>query len=180
MSARAGRIVWLVVALGAAAPHATRADWIDGDVKVYMRAGGGLEYRILRALSSGDAVTRLGGDGEWTRIRAGDGLEGYVESAYVTRELPAKLEVPQARERVAAAEKRVIDLEEKLAAQAGALAELESARARTLELETEHARLAGGARWRELLAGAGIVVAGMLIGAVLPKGGAARARKIKL
>ncbi len=173
------RMAWLLAALCVAAP-AARADWVDGELRVFVRSGAGIEYRILRALKGGDAVTRIGAEGEWSRIRASDGLEGYVETAYLSRELPAALELPRARERLAASEKRIAELEQNLAAQEQSLAELESTRARALELETENARLLGGSRWRELLTGAGIILAGLLIGAVLPRGGAARARRLKL
>lgn len=179
MARSAQRIAWLVAALCAAASSAS-ADWIDGELRVFVRSGAGLEYRILRALKSGDQVTRTGTEGEWARIRASDGLEGYVENAYVSKELPAELELPRARERLAAAEKRVAELEQNLADQTKSLAELESTRAHALELETENARLQGGSRWRELLTGAGIILAGLLVGAVLPRGGAARARRLKL
>ncbi len=179
MAAPAQRIAWLVAALCVAAP-AARADWVDGKLRVFVRSGAGLDYRILRALESGDSVTRIGSEGEWARIRASDGLEGYVETAYLSKELPAALALPQAREKLAAAEKRIAELEQTLAAQSQGLAELEGARARALELETENARLQGGARWRELLTGAAIVLLGVLIGALLPRGGTARARRLKL
>jgi SH3 domain protein len=172
-------MAWLVAALLVVTP-AARADWVDGELRVFMRSGAGLEYRILRALKSGDSITRLGSDGEWSRVRASDGLEGFIETVYVSREMPAALELPKARERLAAAEKRAAELEQSLAEQTQKLAELDATRARALELETENARLQGGARWRELLAGAAIVLFGLLIGAVLPRGGAARARRLKL
>jgi SH3 domain protein len=175
----AQRIAWLVAAL-CVATAAARADWVDGELRVYMRSGAGLEYRILRALKSGDAVTRLGSAGEWSRVRASDGLEGFVETVYVSNEMPAELELPRAREQLAAAEKQVAELAQTLADQAQKLAELDATRARALELETENARLQGGSRWRELLTGAAIVLFGLLIGAVLPRGGAARARRLKL
>jgi SH3 domain protein len=183
VAAPARLVARLVAALAfAALAHAplARADWVDGELRVYMRSGAGLEYRILRALKSGDAITRLGADGEWSRVRASDGLEGFVESVYVSKEMPAELELPKARERLAAAEKRVSELEQNLADQTQKLAELDATRAHALELETENARLQGGSRWRELLAGAAIVLFGLLIGAVLPRGGAARARRLKL
>lgn len=94
--------------------------YVTDDVRIELRAGPSLEYRILRYLSSGARVEALQSDEDagYTRVRvADDGEEGWVLSRYLQTD-------PIARERLRAAERN-----------------LEQARARVGELEAEVARL---------------------------------------
>nr|MBO2513336.1 TIGR04211 family SH3 domain-containing protein [Gammaproteobacteria bacterium] len=94
--------------------------YVTDDVRIELRAGPSLEYRILRYLSSGTRVDVLGSDEDagYTRVRVVDGgEEGWVLSRYLQTE-------PIARERLRVAERN-----------------LEQARARVSELEAEVARL---------------------------------------
>jgi SH3 domain protein len=182
MPERAAALLLLALALGS--PLAARADWVRDEVRILLRSGAGFEYRILKTLKTGDQVERLGsqstGQGEWARVRAPDGLEGWVEAAYLSSEPPAALELPRVRSKLAQAEKRVAELEAQASEQAHGLQELEFARSHAKALEVENERLTSGALWWTFFAGAAVALAGIGLGVVLPRGSAARARRIKL
>ncbi len=173
-----------VLALWLAAPLAARGDWVRDEVRIHVRSGAGFEYRILKTLKTGDEVARLGShataQGEWARVRASDGLEGWVEAGYLASEPPAALELPRARTRLAQAEKSLAELEAKVAEQSRGLQELDFARSHAKALEVENERLSSGALWWTFFAGAAVALAGIGLGVVLPRGSAARARRIKL
>jgi SH3 domain protein len=165
---------WLVLlALLCASPAS--ADYVDGQVQGYLRSGPGLEFRILKILPGGTVVQRLGRDGEWVRVRAGD-LDGWMQDGFVSAEEPASLTLPKVREKLTTAEGKIAELDARLATQTAQLAELESLRARADSLQEDVARLNAGARWKSLTAGAGIVLFGILIGLVAPRGGGTRSR----
>lgn len=93
--------------------------YVTDEVRVELRAGPSLEYRIMRYLPTGSRVQALQSDeAGYTKIRlADDGEEGWVLTRYLQAE-------PIARERLAAAERN-----------------LEQARSRVAELEAEVERL---------------------------------------
>jgi len=108
--------VGLVLAL-ANADAATR--YVTDQFKVNLRSGETSSHRILRGLESGTPVEVLANNAEtgYSKVRTGDGLEGYVLTYQLMNE-------PSARERLAAAEARLRELQEepdKLASRLGAL-----------------------------------------------------------
>jgi len=97
----------------AVAPSAARADYIGGEVRVNLRAGPGLEFRILKILTAGTPAQRVGGDGEWVQVRTME-LEGWIPRDNLTSEEPATLALPRVREKLNASDARVAELEQKL------------------------------------------------------------------
>jgi SH3 domain protein len=78
-----------------------------------VRAGQGMEYKIITFLAPGDAVSLLptGGDeSDWVRIRFARDKEGYVLRRYLTTQVPASLQLAEARQRAAELEKKVASL----------------------------------------------------------------------
>jgi SH3 domain protein len=170
----------LLVALGATVPSLSAADFVRDEIRINMRSGPGLEYRIVQLLRSGDEAKRLAERGDWIQVRLRDGKEGWVPSGYLTPKPPASVEVPELRSRLQDVETRAGRLQEQLGNQAEAMRELETLRVRVRELQAENIRLSGSSRWKELTAGGVIVLVGMVIGALLPKGGRQRSRRLKL
>lgn len=171
---RVTRWPWLVL-LAVLWAGSASADYIDGEVQGHLRAGPGLEFKILKILPAGTVVQRLGREGEWVRVRFGD-LEGWVPDGNVSAEEPAALSLPKVREKLVSAEGRIQELDQKLAAQTAQLEELAALRARTESLQEDVSRLNAGARWKSLTAGAGIVLFGILVGLLAPRGGGTRSR----
>ena len=180
-------------------PLAAAAETRYLEVDVTLRRGQGTEFGIVRLVPTGTPVEVLEGRPEsgYTRVRAPDGSEGWVLSRYLTAE-PAGLEaLAAARGRVAELERELAALgaeRERLAREqeetAGELARIRDLSAGSLALEQENQRLkATVARqaseieahraeretltsraYREwFLVGAGVLLAGIVLGYVLPK-----------
>ncbi|MFO7962904.1 MAG: TIGR04211 family SH3 domain-containing protein [Desulfobacterales bacterium] len=59
-------------------------------MSITMRTGAGIKHKIITMLESGEQVNVLEkGDG-WTRIRTGDGREGWVLARYLTTDKPVR------------------------------------------------------------------------------------------
>jgi len=164
-----------LIALAVFSAQVAVADYIDGQVQAHLRAGPGLEFRILKVLPAGTPVQRLGREGEWIRVRVAD-QEGWIPDGYVSGEEPASALLPRVREKLVSAESRISDLDRKLTEQTAALEQLTSLRERNQILEADVSRMNANASWKSLGAGAGIVLVGILIGLIAPRGGGTRSR----
>jgi SH3 domain protein len=51
-----------------------------------MRAGRGIEYKVVEVLESGQEVEAFSIDGEWANVRLQNGKEGWVSAKYLTTE----------------------------------------------------------------------------------------------
>jgi SH3 domain protein len=165
--------VLLAIALEAGSAH---AEYVRDEVRVALRSGPSSEYSPLGVVRSGDEVKRLERWNDWSRVRTAEGKEGWIPSRYLATEVPPSVALPQLQTKLKAAEQRIRDLEGQLDARARELGELEAMRTQLGELEAENHRLLRGSRWKELLAGGGIIVVGMMIGSLLSRGERARRR----
>ncbi len=167
---------WLcLIALVIFGSRSAVAEFVDGEVRANLRAGPGLEFRIMKILPAGAVVETLGRDGEWVRVRSG-GLEGWVPEGYVSNEEPASVQLPRVRERLATAEARVSELDKELGTRTAELVELAALRERNRVLEADASNASANARWKVLTAGAAIVLVGILLGLIAPRGGGTRSR----
>ena len=170
---------WLaaIVALGISVLGAARAraDYIGGDVRVYLRAGPSLEFRILKILGMGAPVQKLSSSGDWVQVRA-EGTEGWVPVTDLTNEEPPNVALPKVREKLVAAEARATELDQKLTQQTAQLEELSTIKERNRVLEDDASRASATARWKTLATGAGITLVGILIGLLAPRGSSTRSR----
>lgn len=163
-----------------AAASSTGAEFVRDEIRINVRTGPGLEFRIVGVLTSGDKVRVLNRGEEWVQVRNGSKKEGWIPEGYLTRDPPPSRAVPILEAKLVKAQERIQELDAKIAAQSEDVLELDTLRTRNAELEGENMELSLSSRWRMLLAGGSIVLVGMLIGAVLPRGGTARQRRIKL
>jgi SH3 domain protein len=158
------------------APLAAGADYIRDEVVVYLRAGAGLEYKILKALKSGDVVKRLSETDEWIQVQTSEGQTGWLPTGYLSAEPPPSIALPQVQTQLSQAQGRIDELEKKLASQGQAMGELDSLRQRSSELANENARLSVAATWKNMATGVAILLLGALVGLVIPRGGVSRTR----
>jgi SH3 domain protein len=167
----------LAIGLAAAAlgAPAARADYIGGEVRVNLRAGPGLEFRILKILTAGMPAQRMALNGEWVQVRAAD-LEGWIPRDNLTSEEPPSLALPRVKDKLTASESRIAELEQKVKDQAAQLEELGNLKERNRVLEDDAASAASTARWKTLATGSAITLVGILIGLVAPRGSGQRSR----
>jgi hypothetical protein len=176
---RARRILATLILVLAPA-LAAAADYVRDEIRINMRTGAGNQFRIVKVLTSGDAVTRISESDGWINVKTPAGEEGWVPVGYLTAEAPASVTLPRVEARLAQAQAQIETLQQKLSTQAEAVAELDTLRSRNLELENENIALGGSDRWKTLGMGALIVLVGLGIGASWRSGGASRTRRIKL
>ncbi len=163
------------------APMAASADYIRDQVRVNMRTGPSSEHRILRVLVSGNKIARLGKKDGWVLVRTPEGEEGWVPTAYVTREVPASVSLPKTQTELEEARLQIEKLSNQLTHQASEVEELAQLRARNLLLEDENHTLVRSDNWKKWFTGAAIAALFLAIGAMWPRGSAAqRTRRIKL
>lgn len=179
MRVRPRSLMLLAFALLLAAASGGRADYIRDEIRINMRTGPGQEFRILRVLKSGDAVTAIARDHDWVNVRTPDGEEGWVPEGYITQELPPSVALPRAESRLGQSRSRIEDLESRLAEHDEAVEELEALRAENAQLKSENVDLVDATRWKSMGMGALIALGGLAVGAMWPRGGS-RGRRIKL
>ncbi|HTO07435.1 MAG TPA: TIGR04211 family SH3 domain-containing protein [Myxococcota bacterium] len=172
------RLYAATVALAAfwAAPFARGADYLGGEVRVYVRSGPGLEFRILKTLTAGLPAQKLSVEGEWVQVRIPGETEGWIPIGNLVNEEPASVALPKLKEKLAAAEARATELDQKVTAQAASLEELAQLKERNRVLEDDASRASSTARWKSLAAGSGITLVGILIGLLAPRGSGQRSR----
>ena len=164
-------LVFAMAGVWTAAPaHAERA-WVKDELRLNLRTGPGNQYRIKGTVSTGDSVDVLARRENWTQVRSAELGEGWVPEGFLQPQPPAGLRLAQSEAQTAefrgqfdALSQRVKELEtsnrELAAADAGQKSEIES-------LTRENLELKAGARWPEWITGAGILSAGMVLGAIL-------------
>jgi uncharacterized protein YgiM (DUF1202 family) len=149
-----------------------QAAWVmDKKVALTLRTGAGTQYRIIGSLATGDVATILTrGDG-WTKVRTEDGKEGWVSAGFLQTSPPAQVELESLKRDTEDLRRQVAELSEK-STELGAIKDgLESndeeQRLEIDQLTRENYELRAGARWPEWITGAGIVLVGMALGAML-------------
>lgn len=167
---RAGLLAWLIVPLGTAAAETA---WIAGGQQVNVRRAPDGDARVLGYAAPAERVEVLETAGGWSHVKTGDGTEGWVVSSRIQADPP-----PAAR--AAAMSREIEDLRSKLAKEVDSGKQLrgaaDAAAAKARDQQAEIDRLLAArdavqreARNREWLTGAGILLSGMALGAVLSR-----------
>jgi len=154
-----------------AAPAFAQTAWIKDEVRINLRTGAGREFRITKELKTGDRVKILARENGWTQIRPDGASPGWIPAGYLVATAPARVALAEVQAEKERLERRVAELTE---AEAGLRTDGEVMRTRDAERETEierltheNIRLRAGAVWPERLTGAGIVIFGMVVGAIV-------------
>jgi uncharacterized protein YgiM (DUF1202 family) len=161
----------VLTALSATSGQAQEA-WVkDKQVSLTLRTGAGTQYRIIGNLTTGDVATILTrGDG-WTKVRTADGKEGWVSAGFLQVSPPARVELERLGREAEELRRQVTALSEKATDLSATKDELESdEEGRRIEIDRltrENYELRAGARWPEWITGAGVVLVGMALGALL-------------
>ena len=154
-----------------ATPSWAERAWVKDELRLNLRAGPGLEYRILGVAKTGDSVEILSRTEEWTQVRIDGKGSAWIPAGYLQNEAPASLRVAQSETEATQLRDRVTSLSEDASALRAANEELGARdKARSAELERlvrENLQLRAGARWPEWIAGACILSVGMIVGALL-------------
>jgi SH3 domain protein len=113
---------------------AAETAYVTDNLRLGLHAAEDTSDRAFRFLESGQAMEILTRDRNYANVRLPDGTEGWVKSAYLVDEKPAKLivaETMEERDRIAR------ELEEAKAAFAEPAATIDDLRGQTAQLSTE-------------------------------------------
>jgi uncharacterized protein YgiM (DUF1202 family) len=169
----------MILAVLSATPAEAQQAWVmDKEVSLTLRTGAGTQYRIIGKLTTGDVATILArGDG-WTKVRAPDGKEGWVSAGFLQVSPPARVELERLGRETEDLRRQVAELSEKTSDLRTTKDELqgndEEQRLEIDRLTRENYELRAGARWPEWITGAGIVLVGMALGALLGRNASRR------
>lgn len=177
----------LAVALALLPGAAARAEpaWVGGQVRLNVRTGPGAEYRIVGVIETGDTIEVVQRGETWSKVRTGDGKEGWIPGGYLSSQPPPALRVDELEAELARLRQQLAGLEEantRLAEGTPSREQDEAVRRAELDrLAAENRQLKAGARWPEWITGATILAGGILVGAVMGSLSRRRnARRIRL
>ncbi len=183
------RLALLLVAASALgtladASHAERA-WIKDELRLNIRTGPGLKYRILGVLATGDSVEVLSRTEGWTKVRAPGGMDGWIPEGYLQAETPARIrlerheaETAELRTRFEKLSAEVVDLRSRNEQLSGRESKQ---RAEIDALTRENLELRAGARGPEWITGASILFVGAILGIIVHRSASRRpAPRIRL
>lgn len=101
-------ITGVIIALSLSIPLSSVAEttrYVTDELEITMRTGQGVKFGIRRMLPSGTKLAVIETDSEgYSKVRTGTGVEGWVLTRYLSN-------ISSARDRLAASEKKTINLE---------------------------------------------------------------------
>ncbi len=154
-----------------ATPSAAERAWVKDELRLNLRAGPGVQYRILGVAKTGDSVEVVSRSAEWIQIRVDGKGNAWIPKGYLQSEPPAGLRLTKAETEATELRDRVASLSEKASTLRSANEDLKARdETRGAELERlvrENLQLRAGARWPEWIAGAGVLGIGMIVGNLL-------------
>lgn len=152
--------------------------WVRGEIRLNVRSGPGTQYRILGGVATGDGLTILARGEGWTRIELKDDVKGWIPVGYLKPEPPPTVRLAQLEVETETLRSQVQTTSseiDKLRSGNEALSVNDSLqRAEIDRLVLDNTKLRAGARYPEMIAGASILVAGMILGALLHKSSSSR------
>jgi SH3 domain protein len=170
----------LLLILAFAGAASAEAAWVKDELRLNLRSGPGVQYRIMGVVKTGDAVEIVERSEGWTQIRVASLGTGWIPVGYLQSEPPARVRLAQSEAQtsefrdqldlVSSEAERLKQENEELAARD------EEQRTSIDRLGRENFELRAGARWPEWVTGAGILAAGMVLGAILRAISARRTR----
>ena len=152
--------------------------WVRGEIRLNVRSGPGTQFRILGGVATGDGLLILKRAEGWTQVRLPDDIEGWIPVGYLKPEPPPTIRLAQLEVETEALRSRMetttSEMEE-LRTGNESLTENDSLqRAEIARLLLDNTKLRARARYPELIAGASILAAGMILGALLHKSSSSR------
>jgi uncharacterized protein YgiM (DUF1202 family) len=169
----------MALTISPATPSQAQEAWVmDKEVSLTLRTGAGTQYRIIGSLTTGDVATILTRSEGWTKVRTATGKEGWVSAGFLQASPPAQVELERLERDTEELRRQVAELSETTTDLRATKDELESddeeQRLEVDRLTRENYELRAGARWPEWITGAGIVLVGIALGAILGRSASRR------
>ncbi len=165
----------LTVSQGTAQEFAPGPAYISDTIKVTLRAGQGMDHKIVSLLTVGQKIEVLEPGEEWTHIRAASGKEGWILSSFISKTPPNSMTLKQVQVRMEELSDKCAALESEkeqlsaenalLKAQMSAETEQNATRIEELARENRILRDSLGNRFiKWFLAGGSVLLLGFLLG----------------
>ncbi|MFO7593245.1 MAG: TIGR04211 family SH3 domain-containing protein [Pseudomonadota bacterium] len=100
--------------------------YVHDQLRLGVRANPDPAESSIAVVRTGDALTVLGREGDFIRIRTGEGIEGWVSQGYVSAEPPARLQLEQVRSALVQSEGQRTELQDRLAESTSSLEAMEN------------------------------------------------------
>lgn len=157
--------------LALALPAQSETAWVKDELRLNLRTGPGTQFRIKGAIGTGDKLQVLErGDG-WTKVSTPDLGQGWIPAGFLQSQPPAGVRLAQVEAQTAEFRSQYESITARtsaLEAENATLSENDASQRQQIEqLTRENFELRAGARWPEWITGAGILLAGMLMGAIV-------------
>jgi len=154
-----------------ATPSGAERAWVKDELRLNLRAGPGVQYRILGVAKTGDSIEVVSRSNEWTQVRIDGKGNAWIPAGYLQSEPPASLRLTKTETEATELRDRVSTLSEQVSALRSANEDLQARdETRSAEREglvLENLQLRPGERWPEWIAGACILGVGMIVGGLL-------------
>jgi SH3 domain protein len=177
---RALGLASLALLLFAGLPMAAETGWVKDELSLNLRTGPGTQYRIKGAIKTGESVQIMSQREGWTEVRTSSLGDGWIPEGFLQPEMPAGMRLEKTLSETAEFRGQFTSLTDRVKELETTNAELTSADTEqnaTIEsLTRENLELKAGARWPEWITGAGILCAGMLMGAIIQSMNGRRSR----
>lgn len=100
--------------LSTAPAHAEETQYVSDNSYIPLRTGQSNQHRIRMNLKTGDKLTVMetSEDAQWAHVTTEGGTDGWVQSQYLTRETPIKLQLEYATTKLARVEKQLQELKQ--------------------------------------------------------------------
>ncbi|WP_110656340.1 TIGR04211 family SH3 domain-containing protein [Salinicola halimionae] len=169
---------------------AQNGHWISDSLTTFVRSGPTDGYRIVGTLTSGDPVTVLQAQGDYTQVRGPDGDEVWVQSQFVQDEPSAQQQLPALQKKVDQLTTRLDGIDDEWNRRVADMRnELESREAQADDLQATNNQLnesysQAESKMREMQArldtqeedllmryfmyGGGVAAAGLIVGLIVP------------
>ena len=160
--------------------------WVRGEIRLNLRSGPGTNFRILGGVSTGDGLSILNRGEGWTKVQLDDATQGWIPEGYLKPEPPPTIRLEQLDAEVTRLRGQLETTtteSDRLRSTNESFTESDGLqRAEIDRLILDNTKLRAGARYPELIAGASILAAGMILGAMLHKSSSSRrpASRIRL
>ncbi|QTA78182.1 SH3 domain-containing protein [Desulfonema limicola] len=89
-------LIWSLMLQGAAM---AKTMYITDNIKITMRRGAGMAYKVIAEPSSGDSVEILAEQPPWTNVQLSDGKEGWVLNQFLTSKQPKEVQLNLIKEK---------------------------------------------------------------------------------
>ncbi|WP_251978427.1 TIGR04211 family SH3 domain-containing protein [Salinicola avicenniae] len=180
----------LGVALFSLPAAAQEGHWVSDELPTYVRSGPTDGYRIVGTLTSGDPITVLQTQGDYTQVRGPDGDAVWIQSQFVQQEPSAQDQLPALQEKVESLTSRLDGIDDEWNQRVADMRqELESRQAQVDDLQATNNQLnqaysEAEGKMREMQArldtqeedlllryfmyGGGVAGAGLILGLIVP------------